>query len=142
MVRDTGETDIVLTNNLEAGGDALQQVVHLRILWKPMRGTKTDQPSTTNSVITWGIFESNGGADQLRYSGAGFVLAYRAGQRLNVTIRNATMRPVYHSGQIDDPIGSATLVGRFTAQIDPARVEAALAALNDSRTTDDTGHTH
>jgi hypothetical protein len=129
VVRQTGEMDIVLTESPTA--DRLQQIMHLRILWKPMRGTKSDQPSTTNAVIDWSIFDpANGsGGDQLRYSGAGFVVAYRSGETLDVRIRNASVRLAARRGAIADPVGPATLQGRFDAKIDPARVEAALATL-------------
>lgn len=129
VVRPTGEIDVVLTGAPVVR--ELQQVMHLRILWKPMRGTKADQPSTTNAVIDWSIFDPAGGAraDLLRYSGAGFVHAYRTGDDLQVKVRNATLKLADRRGGIDDPIGPATLTGTFTAKFDGARVDALLASV-------------
>ncbi len=124
VVRQTGEMDVVLSTTPK--GAELTQLMHLRVLWKPMRGTKTDQPSTTNATIDWNIAGRN---ESLSYTGAGFVLAYRSGDDLQVTIRNAMLKLGSQRGGITDPIGPATLQGKFNAKIDAQRVDAALATL-------------
>src|SRR5437868_9185922 len=63
---ESGEYDIVLSEDgispakvktsgpiVASAAAALNQTVHIRVLWKPLRGSKPDAPSATNAVIDW-----------------------------------------------------------------------------------------
>lgn len=115
-----GEIEVVLTNSQD---QPLSQIMHLRLLWKPMSGTKTDQPSTTNAIIDWYIID---GPSILRYKGAGLVLADQSGKQMWVSVKNATLKLATRTGDLSDPIGPATLTGTFNAKIDAAKVDSVL----------------
>jgi hypothetical protein len=128
-----GEIEVVLVNSQD---QAISQIMHLRLLWKPMSGTKTDQPSTTNAIIDWYIFD---GTSTLRYKGAGLVLADQSGKEMWVSVKNATLKLATRRGDLSDPIGPATLTGAFDAKIDAAKVDSIIgqikSATSDSATT-------
>ncbi len=122
-------TDVVLTGSPDGN---LNQLMHLRLLWRPMRGTKTDQPSTTNAVIDWYVWENKTDAPPavLKYSGAGLVMADRlSGGRLRIDVRNATMTLRSKRGDMVDPIGQSTLTGKFITTFDTAAVDEAMASI-------------
>ena len=111
---------------------AVRQVMHLRILWKPQRGAKQSHPSYTNAGLHWYVFTqpAAGGAapDVLEYRGAGFVTLAETAAGTEVTIKNATVKPVgTPSGSLTDPVGPARLTGTFLAKQSPKRVNALLA---------------
>jgi hypothetical protein len=124
--RNDGRTDVVLTETTQ---DGLDQYLHLRLLWRPMRGTKTDQPSTTNAVIDWYVFSQTDPNQFLRYTGAGLVSADPKGNGMDVTVRNATLRLAGRRGNLVDPLGPSTLKGAFRARVDGGRVDQTLAEL-------------
>jgi hypothetical protein len=129
--RSDAATDIVLSG---APDDGLNQLMHLRLLWRPMRGTKTDQPSTTNAVIDWYVWDAGsttgGPPSVMKYTGAGLVMADRMkGGRLRVTVKNATVRLKSRRGSLVDPVGPATLTGSFVVPYDTAKVDNALASI-------------
>jgi hypothetical protein len=116
-----------------AGADAttsVRQVMHLKVLWKPQRGTKPSHPSYTNAGLHWYVFGGGGETpDVLEYSGAGFVMLSDAPGGTQVTIKNATLKPVGGTtgGSLTDPVGPARLTGTFLARKSPQRVTALLA---------------
>ena len=142
----TGGTEVVLVdeqpvgNARPNGGDAIpaaaaspgaapavRQVMHLKVLWKPQRGTKQSHPSYTNAGLRWYVI-GDGGRDVLEYSGAGFVALTETPAGTQVTIRNATLKPVgTPKGALTDPVGPARLTGTFIAKKSPRRVSALLA---------------
>lgn len=127
VTRDDGQTDVVLTDTTS---NDLTLYMHLRLLWRPMSGTKTDQPSTTNAVIDWYVFSQDEPRKMLRYTGAGLVTANpSAGDKTYVSIRNASLRLAARRGDLVDPVGPSTLTGSFHAQVDSGQVERALADL-------------
>jgi hypothetical protein len=122
-----GNTEVVL-----AGGnpDGIRQVMHVKILWRPQRGTKQGHPSYTNAGLHWYVFDEskNGSADMLEYTGAGFVSLSDSPVGTEVKIRNATVKPVARaSASLNDPIGPAHLTGSFFAKKSKARVQELLA---------------
>jgi hypothetical protein len=155
--RGTGEYEIVLV----ADGDAaaaepkktrpgqplppseeapLRQVVHVRVHWRPLRGTKPDHPSATNAVIDWYVTAPTGDAaqadDRLHYQGAAFVELGTNGHVAKVAITKAQMSLVEAVGSLYDPVGRSVLWGSFTATRNetmvasvttPLRLEAAAA---------------
>lgn len=113
-----------------SGATALRQVMHLKVLWKPRRGTKQSHPSYTNAGLRWYVIGDGdgGGDDVLEYSGAGFVALQETAAGTQVTIRNATLKPVAAPrGGLCDPVGPARLTGTFIAKKSPRRVKSLLA---------------
>lgn len=103
----------------------LKQVVHLRVLWRPQRGTKADHPSATNAVVDWYVCPNDAGhqRDYLHYQGAGFVSIYGSGDRPRIWIRSATVALKNRSGNMVDPLGRSTLSGSFLARRNDALVK-------------------
>jgi hypothetical protein len=112
-----------------ARAQPLRQVVHIHVLWKPLAGIALDNPSATNATIDWYIVAegSRRGHDLVHYQGAGFIVLSNSGNRVNLQIRNATMKPAEVRGAMSDPIGATTLSGKAVAQRDPRRVREVLA---------------
>lgn len=134
-----GSMDVVLTSRAEAqagaaeaaaavGATDVRQVLHVRVLWRPMKGTKADHPTATNATLNWYVFaDGPRGTDVLEYSGAGFVTAEPAGDLTNLTVRNATLKPVTRPEGMRDPIGRSKLEGTITARNSGQRVEQVLS---------------
>ena len=97
----------------------LRQVVHIRVHWRPLRGTKPDHPSATNAVIDWYVTASTGDAveadDRLHYQGAAFVELASNGEVAKVSITKAQMSLIEVVGSLYDPVGRSVLSGTFTA---------------------------
>lgn len=117
-----GDFEVVLVR--DAGGvdgdkkaPLVRQVMHVRMLWKPMKGTKLDHPTATNATIDWYVFGGTGAREGLvAYTGAGFVAVQRSGGVAKLDIRNATLRPTTRAGHMTDPIGPAKLQGTIVAR--------------------------
>lgn len=110
-----------------SGATAVRQVMHLKVLWKPQRGTKQSHASYTNAGLRWYVIGDTG-HDVLEYSGAGFVALQETATGTQVTIRNATLKPVgAPRGGLSDPVGPARLTGTFIAKKSPQRVKSLLA---------------
>jgi len=107
----------------------LRQVVYLHILWRPLSGAKSDNPSAANATIDWYVTPAGAqrGEDLLHYQGAAFVMVYGSGKNLTLELRNANLTPVEIRCQMSDPIGTATLRGSITARNDTTRVNQTLA---------------
>jgi hypothetical protein len=132
-----GDYDVVLvhdanSDNVASDGDGPLtpttvtplQIVHIRVYWKPVRGTKGDHPASTNANVRWYVFGSrpNESADLLEYSGAGLVLVDENGPTADITIRNAFLKPTTRRGSMADPLGSSTMTGTISAKVDDRRV--------------------
>ena len=127
---DRGDYDVVLIKN----GGVLRHVMHVRVLWKPMKGTKLDHPTATNATIDWII---TGGPDGgfVAYGGAGFVDLQRSGDTAKLTIRNATLSPTAREGAMQDPIGRSNVSGTVIAHADRRRVGNLLAQVQNATAT-------
>ena len=105
-----------------------KQLVHIRIHWRPMRGTKPDHPSATNSTIDWYVIgdtpESKN--DYLQYRGAGFIVLHSSADLATIDIRTASLDPAARSGRMTDPLGSSSLTGTIHGRVSRARVNDAL----------------
>lgn len=143
----SGGTEVVLIDEQEVNGGggapgeasqaaagaatAIRQVMHVKVLWKPQRGTKQFHPSYTNAGLRWYVLgdpRDGTPGDVLEYSGAGFVSLTETAAGTRVTIRNATLKPVgTPRGSLTDPVGPARLTGTFIASKSPQRVGALLA---------------
>ena len=129
-VSEDGDDDIVLVSEgliasqtrnhvLEpAQIQPLKQIVHIHVLWRPLPGTRADQPISTNSVIDWYVMSNmpDSKDDRLVYRGAGFITIYPTKHGgAQIVIRNATMTLAQTSGDLVDPFGPAFVVGAFNA---------------------------
>jgi hypothetical protein len=113
-----GDFDVVAVREGPArdGAATVRHVVHVRVLWKPMNGTKLDHPTATNAAIDWYVFDAANPAGLVAYSGAGFVNVQTSGGVATLDIRNATLRPVTREGGMVDPIGPTKLQGTIVAR--------------------------
>src|SRR4051812_36928826 len=119
-----GDFDVVLVREGGAGGSAVasaapgvRHVVHVRVLWTPMKGTKLDHPTATNSIIDWYVFDASNPGGMVAYTGAGFVDVQKSGDVATLDIRNATLKPTAREGGMIDPIGPAKLQGTVVARL-------------------------
>ena len=124
---DLGDYDVVLAK--DAGG--VRQVVHVRVLWRPMKGTKVDHPSATNATIDWVVWDQSQGRDAgyIAYTGAGFVNLQRSGNTARLDIRNATLSPTARQGSIQDPVGRTKVTGTVVARANRDQVDALLSQM-------------
>ena len=120
-----GDFDVVLVKGAGPDGATgdVWQVMHVRVLWKPMKGVKFDHPTATNATIDWYVMGADGAganASQPRglvaYTGAGFVRVHKSGGFATLDIRSATLRPTTREGGMADPIGPARLQGTIVAR--------------------------
>ncbi len=126
-VNELGDSDIVLVSDgtvapqkqgrilYPTATNSVKQIVHIRILWKPLPGTRTDQPTSTNATINWYVRsnmpdEEN---DRIEYGGAGYVGVYPTKTGAHIVIRNATLALRTQSGQMENPFGKPAIVGSF-----------------------------
>jgi hypothetical protein len=117
------------TASAAANGEVrnLRHVLHVRVLWQPMKGTKTDSPTATNATMSWYVFDDSRQPRMIEYSGAAFVEVERKSGQTLLTVRNATLRPTTRIGDLTDPIGPAKIDGKIVAQNDRIRVENLLS---------------
>jgi hypothetical protein len=113
-----GDFDVVAVKDGPArdGAPPVRQVMHVRVLWKPMTGTKLDHPTATNATIDWYVFDGSNPAGLVAYSGAGFVDVRTSGGVATLDIRNATLKPVTREGGMVDPLGPTRLEGTVVAR--------------------------
>jgi hypothetical protein len=106
----------------------LHQVVHVKVLWRPMDGT--DRNIGSNAAVGWYVLSSTAGgsSDLLEYAGSAFVRVTPKDDVMKVSIRGGDIRPRSVRGALTDPIGPARIEGNFIAVTDPARVHEVLAA--------------
>lgn len=129
-----GDTEIVLTDQAAEKalqgrpvGEPVRQVLHIRVLWHPSRDMKADHISATNSTIHWYVMGSKSPGDVLEYAGTAFVVVERDAGITELTINNASLRPVACRGELCDPVGPATLSGKVRAINSGPRLRQALA---------------
>ena len=110
----------------------LRQVVHVKILWRPVNGTGRDT-SCTNAAIDWYVLPDtdDAGGDLLLYQGCGHVTIDPGDKATKVKIRSATLRPSLAQGNLADPLGESRLSGKFVAINDSKRLQR---ILTDTRT--------
>lgn len=142
---DIGEYDLVLVEDgfvsqarsrgplVTASEAPLNQMVHIRIQWRPERGAKPDAPSATNALIDWYVRanDPNVREDFLHYRGAGFVGIYGSGDTMRFALRSGHLELASHSGHLQDPLGPCSLEGSIVATRNDGQVTAALNLLNE-----------
>ena len=111
---------------------SVKQIVHIRILWKPLPGTRADQPTATNATINWYVRSNLPGEenDKLDYSGAGFVAVYPNKRGAHIVIKNANLALRQRSGEIQDPFNKPYISGSFDVLRNDGVVRDVLAQLN------------
>ena len=120
---DAGDYDVVLVKE-----GAVRHVMHVRVLWKPMKGTKLDHPTATNATIDWIVTDRAQGGF-IAYGGAGFVDLHRSGNTATLDLRSATLSPAARDGAMRDPLGRARLSGTVVARTNRERVGNVLAQM-------------
>jgi hypothetical protein len=95
--------------------DPLKQIVHIHVLWRPLPGTRADQPTSTNAIIDWYVLSNmpDSSDDRLVYRGAGFITIYPTKRGAHIVIRSASMSISQKTGDLVDPFGPASLAGAF-----------------------------
>ncbi len=147
---DTGEYEIVLVDDgdndtrktestgarrplLPSQAAPLRQVVHIRVHWRPLRGSKPDHPSATNAVVDWYVTAPAGDAaqanDRLHYQGAAFVEIDAKNGVAKVRVSKGQVSLVEAVGSLHDPVGRSVLAGTFTARRSETMVAANTAPL-------------
>jgi hypothetical protein len=110
---------------------SLRQIVHIRVLWRAMSGTRFDQPTSTNATINWYVRSNMPEADKdkIDYAGAGFVGVYLNKTGANILIRNASLAVREHAGELVDPLGKPSITGNFDVVRNDGMVRAILTSL-------------
>ena len=110
---------------------SLRQIVHIRVLWRAMPGTRFDQPTSTNATINWYVRSNmpESESDKIDYAGAGFVGVYPNKTGASVLIRNANLAVREHSGDLVDPLGKPSITGTFDVVRNDGMVRDVLATL-------------
>jgi hypothetical protein len=111
---------------------SLKQIVHIRILWKPLPGTRADQPTATNATINWYVRSNMPDAqnDKIDYGGAGFVNVYPNKTGAHIVIRNCSLAVRQQSGELVNPLGKPAISGSFDVVRNDGVVRDILATLN------------
>jgi hypothetical protein len=104
----------------------LHQVVHVKVLWRPLDGT--DRAVGSNASLVWYVLTdtAEGEGDLLEYRGSAYVMVDPKDDVTKVTIEDGTIKPGAVRGALVDPIGPARIEGRFTAINDGERLRAIL----------------
>jgi hypothetical protein len=141
---DTGDTDVVLIADPqptqpedlhkplspEANADVPRQVVHIRIYWKPVTGTKADHPANTNASVHWYMIGTTPEHPSvMEYCGSGLVTVDESDDTATLLVRRAWMKASNHCGSMCDPLGPCLLDGKISAKIDSQEVKSILATL-------------
>jgi hypothetical protein len=121
----------------------VRQIMHVHILWQPLRGNKPDNPSATNAAIDWYLVRA--GVDGtvtglVHYEGAGLVTTSLADEDAGIIIRSAALSPKRVEGDITDPVGPLRMTARFDAVHFPSAVDDVLAQLERLKTGGVTGN--
>ena len=130
---DQGDVEVVAACDIRTASGAphpdLKQLMHIRVLWSPGPGLKTDQPAATNASIAWYIYSDANTSNMVEYTGTGLVDVERDGNVTTVEIRNASLRPGITSGGLRDPIGPARFEGTVVARTNKRKVEEILSSV-------------
>lgn len=125
---DTGNANIVLVNSAD---DPVRQVMHIRVLWKPTRDSKSDHDSARNATVHWYVMGKSS-SDIIEYDGTAMVVVEPDEHGATLSIRSAIMRPVARRGSLRDPIGQTSLHGTVRTTDNPDRVRSVLKDLRAS----------
>lgn len=142
---ESGNYDIVLVDQTEglspvqkgpnkplASADAapLTHLMHVRVLWRPMRAIRAGSPSASNATVNWVVLSRDGG--RLEYAGAGFARVFGGGdpsEPIRVQLSAVRLTPTQREGDLEDPVGACTLNTAFKAFPDASVVRTALGMI-------------
>ena len=151
-----GVYDVVLVatglKSTEVGGEGtilmpaytvpVKQTVHMRIFWRPVRGSKPNSPAATNTTIHWYLQSQSESPDQathdrLQYDGTGFVKISPADKNraFKLKIVTATIEPVVKEGNLQDPLGAADISGYIKVENNDEKVKTILADIGQAGAT-------
>jgi hypothetical protein len=120
----------------------LKQILHIRLLWQPLPGTRPDSPAATNASLHWYVLggATAQGTSLIHYTGTAFVAIALNGHGADVTIHNGLLNSTERRGELVDPLKSFRIDGKFEATENESRlneimedVTAALAAKGTSK---------
>ncbi len=119
-----GNVDVVLHTSKPATKDptqAIEQIVHIRTLWRPIPGTTLAEASMINATVSYIIFSEPTG---ISYDGSGFASFSKPwyGDRIDGQVEQASLRPKRRCGGAAEPFGPVRLRGEFHAVPDSRRV--------------------
>jgi hypothetical protein len=106
------------------GADQLRQVVYIKLLWRPMTGTR--ECIAANAAIDWYVI-NDANDDLLLYQGCGNVAINPGDDETKVTIRSGELEKSLTKGNLADPLGSARVNGTFVAQANDAKLRELLS---------------
>lgn len=108
---------------------SLRHVLRIRLLWRPVPGTKADSPASTNASLHWYVLggATAEGTSLIHYSGTAFVAIATNGPGAEVTIHNGELKFVEKHGDLIDPLKSFKIDGKFDAVEGDARLAEILA---------------
>jgi hypothetical protein len=140
-----GDFDVVLLDNplddVDAGKAGapltaqavrpLRHLVHIHVMYAPVVGARGDHAAATNAAINWYVWGDSAGTqtDLMHYGGTGFVKVYAGDDDTSFTVSNAQLKLKSQRGQMTDPLGTASLTGKFSAPLNTRRVKELLAEL-------------
>jgi len=114
--------------------DNPNQVMAIRMLWRPRAARTPISADATNATIRHIIFTGGTGEDVGVYAGGGFIYPRSniGEERISIAIWSGTIRLTDRSDGFTDRLGEATVEGRFTARRDDTAVDETLRRLNGS----------
>ncbi|MGC9258918.1 MAG: hypothetical protein ACP5I8_02410 [Phycisphaerae bacterium] len=115
MSRDLVYHFILFSTTRTATGGSVQQVMLLRVFWKPIPGVTPILHTAINTTIRYVIFTPNGCG---MYQGAGFV-----------RLHNGRHARVMHASLVDGDLRLTGASGYFTDALGPSRITGDFAAL-------------
>jgi hypothetical protein len=101
----------------QSAAPSLRQVLHIRLLWRPLPGAKADSPAATNASLHWYVLggATVEGTSLIHYAGTAFVAVVENGPGAEVTIHNGFLKTVERHGDLIDPLKSFKIDGKFEA---------------------------
>lgn len=127
----SGNVDVVArrVQEIEGGGEAITQIVHLRTMFLAVPGATHVERSMINTTINYAILSDSGGAC---FEGAGLVVCRENGRTQEMTgeLESGRISPVRRVGASADIFDQALIEGRFSARRDRRAVVRILNELN------------
>ena len=108
-----------------------EQIVTIRLFWRPRAGKTPIDPNATNAAIQYVIFDGDGG-DVGIYTGAGFLFPRNKPNfdRFNGGLWQANLQLSARTVGFKDLLGQAHLSGDVKATFDPIATETHLDRIN------------
>lgn len=107
------------------GGEAITQLLHVHVFWKPRPGTTFANASATNATVRY-VVASDSGASV--YSGTAFVFPKRRrfSKALLAQIQDARLSLDGRMGDLPELLGDTRMSGELLAERDPNTVVAVM----------------